>query len=235
MRSSRSFPPCVRVISAGEHHAAEVAIAPERGFAEHIAQHGIVDPGVHFLDFVLRVDLADVFVLSEHESHFGAAIVGWRGCRMVRRGGSQEALRGRPDLHGARLDVFRVRHRGHGQAGGGTAGPSYGPGNISDHVLLRPRFVRREAEAGGIDGLLARHLHAAAGAEVVNRRDVAAHIEFRRRQRRTWLLPNLEPLTGPGALDRRDVIGPERLNGRIQCARLLTASRESGGRSRRQY
>jgi len=171
-----------------------------------------------FLNLVLGVDLAHELVLSGHESHFRAAVGGGRGCGVVGRRGSQEALRSHPDLHRALLDVLRIRHVGHRQAGGRTTGPAYDPRGVSGHVLVGPGFARRESKAAGIDGLSAGHLHALGGRDVVDGRRVAAHVEFRWRQRRTCLLPDLVPLTNPVVLDGGDAIGRERRHGRVQCA-----------------
>ena len=97
-----------------EHDAAEIAVVGERRLDERVAEHRVVDPGLHALHLVLRVDRADVLVLARRERHLGAAVGGLRR-GVVRQRRLEEALRRRPDLHGALFDGRRLCAAARGQ------------------------------------------------------------------------------------------------------------------------
>ena len=54
----------------GKLDAVEIAVIGESCFDERIAEHGIVDPRLHLLYLVLRVDGTDVLVPGGRERHF---------------------------------------------------------------------------------------------------------------------------------------------------------------------
>ena len=213
---------------AREHGAAEIAVFGERRLDEGVAEHRVVDPGLHALHLVLRVDPSDVFVLARRERHVGAAVDGLRR-GVVGLSRLEEAVRRRPDLHDALFDGRRLRLRRGGRAGCRAGRRRQIPGGRAAHVLVDSRVGRGGPGTCRIDGLFARHLHARRRRLVVDGRREAADVELRPRLRGIRGLSELEPASRSGVLDRFDLGRLERVGRRRQRSRRLAARRRCDG------
>ncbi len=212
-----------------EHDAAEITVVGVSELDRCVPEDRIVDPRLHPLDLVARVDAAHVPVLAAHGERdlraplyrLRAGVVG--SCRF------QEAVRRGPDLHGPFFDGRGLCLRRGLGAGGGAGGRRHVPGVRAADDLDDALCDRGGPGAIRLDDLDSLHLHLRGRRLVVDAGGEALEIEGRPGKRGIRGLAELEPSAGTRVLDGPRVGGRERrLGGGQRAGRFAGAAGRAG-------